>query len=27
VPLLLGGVWGWLHYRRRERRRAALGII
>ncbi|MGN6821070.1 MAG: hypothetical protein ACTHJR_20645 [Sphingomonas sp.] len=27
VPLLLGGAWGWLQYRRRERRRAALGII
>ena len=27
VPLLLGGVWGWLQYRRRERRRAALGMI
>jgi len=27
VPLLLGAAWGWLQYRRRERRRAALGII
>jgi hypothetical protein len=27
VPLLLGVVWGWLQYRRRARRRAALGII
>jgi hypothetical protein len=27
VPLLLGGAWGWLQFRRRGRRRAALGMI
>lgn len=27
IPLLLGAGWGWLQFRRRQRRRAAFGMI